>query len=235
MLIENIKKEGLYCLFDETVEKTIRTKRFYIDDLYDYIRMINSNRYFRDIEIRNVLPDDGALGFYSFAERKVVLYLQAITALKINEFSKQEPEVAVPMVYFDLMFKLIHEIEHSKQYSLLFSKANNSLEKGLIEHTMINDEQYFNKLAYALLTRDGIVPSMSNIEQKSYELRNLWYNLYQQNYDAVTFERLADINSYIFLESVFKDSSKYRMLFDYANVSRFVRASRGYSLQKNGI
>lgn len=219
-------------LFDKANNYTIKNNKLIYEEIFDFLFVLNKNKYFKKLVVLPNIPSSGAFGDFSVSEQAIYIYVEAISRKLENDLSNShDRKFVISLIYNELLRCILHEIEHSKQYTLRDSLLKKSLEKNLMEYSLVNDN--YEELAYILLKQEGRIPNITNMQEKIWLLSVLWKDFYINNYLVIPAERLAEIKTYSSLENMYKVNQKYDFLGKFANLCKIKSMIEGYKLEGN--
>lgn len=225
-------EDALFNIFDESVINAERTGKINLVEPLRFLSMFYKNKYFKGLNVSDTIPLDGSLAAFVPSEKNIYVYINSIVdRVQSNCLSKKETFI---MLYYELIRSLLHEIEHSKQYTLHDSIFKNSLEKDILNFTILNLSKKLSKFTLDILYKElGRKPNMAEIELKYLQLMDEWYRIYQENYLLVPMERLADFKSYATLEKMFKGKEEYKLNFEFSNTCKLKTLLVGYKVEND--
>lgn len=202
-------EEELYNLFDKYINNV--GSIINITELLSICLKYNKNYYLKKISIKRKNIVMGPLSSYSVNDKAIWVYINNIINECNNKIHCDNNLDEFELFYYIVFHSLLHEIEHSKQTYLLQKGKNNTLEKELLQTTMLN------------------------INEKNIKKIFIWKDIYSNFYDYMLLERLADFKAYQIMYDIFKNKDKHVKL-KYLSIYKIMETLfTGYRLHDNKV
>ena len=202
-------EEELYNLFDKYINNV--GSIINITELLSICLKYNKNYYLKKISIKRKNIVMGPLSSYSVNDKAIWVYINNIINECNNKIHCDNNLDEFELFYYIVFHSLLHEIEHSKQTYLLQKGKNNTLEKELLQTTMLN------------------------INEKNIKKIFIWKDIYSNFYDYMLLERLADFKAYQIMYDIFKNKDKHVKL-KYLSIYKIKETLfTGYRLHDNKV
>lgn len=187
-----------------------------IQELFNIILKYKKNKYLNSVNIVLNSPSYQNVATFFPKNRAIEFYVNSFFTMiqynsKVMELNKEQH---IAFLYSELFAVSLHEIEHTNQYAKVKSLMDNSFEKKLLKYTEAGNSMVFFKLLMEeIIQSKKIFLSIDSIKKRLSKNYAQWMKIYNQLYDCILSERLANIYSYSIVKQILSKNEELELIY----------------------
>ena len=227
-------EEELYKIFNDCLIVNPNENHEYKINIYQVITTIykyKKNKKLKKFVIIKEKSKNNSLALYAPKDKKIFIFAENLALSGINNANRRCSDQL--MILYEFIQVLIHEIEHSRQYSLIKDSKEKSLEKQLLSMTSLFDDKMLDSFLKRYIKESNMKVNRKEFKTMHETMYNVWDKAYKTKfYNCMLIERLAEYESYTTLLNVFNDDENFKLLkyISFAYLKNIM--INGYKLEK---